>query len=71
MVESKAMRRLWVRKLSSFADEEAADVAFWQALSPDERIAALEEMRRDAWKVTGERSEGLRRVVRVISRASG
>jgi hypothetical protein len=59
----------WVRKLSSFDEEADADAEFWAAMTPDERVEALEALRRDAWKVTGERIEGLRRVVRVVDQA--
>jgi hypothetical protein len=58
-----------VKKCSSFAEEEDADFEFWAQVTPDERIEALEEMRAQAWKVGGERIEGLRRVVRVASQA--
>jgi hypothetical protein len=56
---------LWVRKCSSFEEEEQADREFWAQMTGDERVEALEDLRRQAWKVTGERIEGLRRVVRV------
>lgn len=58
----------WIRRCDSFAEEERADREFWQRLTGDERIMALEDLRRDAWKVTGERIEGLRRAVRVLQR---
>lgn len=59
---------LWIRKCSSFEEEEEADREFWARMTGDERIEALEELRREAWKVTGERLEGLRRTVRVLQR---
>lgn len=62
---------LWVRKCSSFEEEEQADREFWAQMSGDERVEALEDLRRQAWKVTGERIEGLRRVVRVLERPEG
>ena len=48
-------RFTWVRKCASFEEEARADGAFWALLSPDERVQALEDLRREAWKVTGER----------------
>jgi hypothetical protein len=62
------MEKVWLRKCSSFEEEEAADREFWQQMTGDERIEVLEQMRRDAWKITGERLEGLRRAVRVLGR---
>jgi hypothetical protein len=49
---------LWVRKCSSFEEEEQADREFWAQMTGDERVEALEDLRRQAWKVTGERVEG-------------
>jgi hypothetical protein len=60
--------KMWVRRCSSFAEDEKADREFWAAMTGDERVEALEELRREAWKVTGERLEGLRRTVRVLER---
>lgn len=60
---------LWMRKCSSFAEEARADREFWAQMTGRERVEALEDLRREAWKVTGERLEGLRRSVRVLERA--
>ena len=57
---------IWLRKCSSFAEEAGADREFWSRMTGEERVEALEELRREAWKVTGERLEGLRRTVRVL-----
>jgi hypothetical protein len=59
---------IWLRKCNSFAEEANADREFWSRMTGDERVEALEELRREAWKVTGERLEGLRRTVRVLER---
>ena len=59
---------IWVRKCNSFAEDEQADREFWASMTGEERVEALEELRREAWKVTGERLEGLRRTVRVLER---
>jgi hypothetical protein len=58
----------WVRKCGSFAEEARADREFWAAMTGDQRVAALEELRQEAWKVTGEPLQGLRRTVRILER---
>jgi hypothetical protein len=35
----------WVKKLTSFEEERTADREFWAQMSPDERVAAVEELR--------------------------
>lgn len=60
---------IWVRKCRSFAEEARADREFWAEMSGDERVEALEDLRQEAWKVTGERIERFRRTVRVLERA--
>jgi hypothetical protein len=59
---------IWVRKCSSFVEEANADREFWAQMTGDERVEALEDLRHQAWKVTGERLEGVRRTVRVLHR---
>jgi hypothetical protein len=63
------MDKIWIRRCSSPAEADAADREFWAQLTGDQRVEALEQMRRDAWKVTGERLPGLQRAVRIIDRA--
>jgi hypothetical protein len=60
------MKKLWIWKGTSFEAEAEADREFWSQMSGRERVEALEELRRDAWKITGERIERLRRVARVV-----
>lgn len=60
------MDKIWIRKCSSFEEEAEADREFWERMTGQERVEALEEMRQESWKVTGERVEGLRRVARVV-----
>jgi hypothetical protein len=60
------MQDVWFRKCDSFEEEEEADREFWEQMTGRERVEALEELRREAWKITGERFEGLRRVARVL-----
>lgn len=45
---------IWMRKCANFEDEKEADRESWARLSGDERVEALEDLRREAGKVTGE-----------------
>jgi hypothetical protein len=65
------MQEIWLRKGSSFEEEVEADREFWAQMTGRQRVEALEEMRQEAWKVTGERLERLRRVVRIVERPGG
>lgn len=62
---------VWLRKGDSFEEEEEADREFWQQMTGRERVEILEQMRRDAWKITGEPLGRLQRSVRVIERPWG
>jgi Txe/YoeB family toxin of Txe-Axe toxin-antitoxin module len=64
-----AASQRWVRKLGSFAEERQADQEFWRQLDPAERVNAVEELRRDWWKIRGQTEERLRRTVRVFRAA--
>jgi len=57
---------IWIRKCASFAEEEEADREFWQEMTGEERVAVLEDMRREFGRANGEPDERLRRVVRII-----
>jgi hypothetical protein len=59
----------WLRRCASFEEESEADVEFWRRYSPSERVAILEEMRREWLEQNGQPDEGLRRVARVLSTA--
>ena len=58
-----------MRGCSSFSEAEAADRAFWATLTPQQRVAAIEDLRADWLKLRGLRDEGLRRAVRVFEPA--
>ena len=58
-----------VRKFASFAEEAEADRESYRQMKPDERVALVDELRRQCEKINGERHEGLRRTVRVFARA--
>jgi hypothetical protein len=57
---------LWVRRCASFAEEREADREFWRQLTPDERVAAVDELRAQWAVMRGQHHEGLRRTVRVL-----
>lgn len=59
------MKNLWVRRLASFEEEAAADAEFWARMTGDERVAVVNQMRREAAMRQGLEHDGLRRVVRV------
>ena len=60
------MADVWIRKLGSFEDASRADREFWQSVSPDARVAAVEDLRRQWARLQGANDEGLRRTVRVL-----
>ena len=60
------MTNVWVRKCASFEEERVADREFWAQLTPDARIAAVEELRAQWAAMSGHGHEGLRRTVRVF-----
>ncbi len=62
---------IWVRKCSGFEDERRADREFWARMSPDERVAVVEQLRREYLELRGQPDEGLRRTVRVFDRPRG
>lgn len=59
----------WVRKLTSFDEERTADREFWAQMSPDQRVAAVEELRLEWFKIQGKSNEGLRKTARVLELA--
>lgn len=59
---------VWVRRCSSFEEEEQADLEFWARMTPAERLAAAEELRLGE---AGEFFERLQRVVRILPLEEG
>lgn len=57
--------RPWVRVHRSFEEAEQAERERYLRMSPAERVAAVEEMRRRWMTMKGLDDQGLRRVVRV------
>ena len=62
------MRNIVVRRFSSFEEEQTADREYWAAIPPDDRVAMVEQLRRDWATFSGHTEERLRRVVRVLDR---
>jgi hypothetical protein len=62
------MRNIQVRRFSSFEEEQKADTEYWAAIPPDDRVAMVEQLRRDWAIFSGQTEERLRRVVRVLDR---
>jgi len=62
------MRSIQVRRFSSFEEERKADKEYWAAIPPDDRVAMVEQLRRDWATFSGQAEERLRRVVRVFDR---
>jgi hypothetical protein len=61
------MADIWIRKLDSFDEAARADREFWRTVSPDARVAAVEDLRRHWAVLQGADDEGLRRTVRVLT----
>ncbi len=59
--------RIWIRKCSSFEEENRADREFWQRMTPNERVAVVEQLRDEWWEHHGDGEPGLRRAVRVLA----
>ena len=54
---------IWLRRCSSFQEESDSDADLWMQMSPDERVAVLEQMRQEWLEEHGEHDQGLRRIV--------
>jgi hypothetical protein len=60
-----------LRRCRSFAEEAEADREFWARFSPDERVAIVEQMRREWMEKNGRRDEGVRRTARLLEAPRG
>lgn len=60
------MRNVQIRRFSSFEEEQQADRQYWAAMTPDARVALVEQLRREWAVFSGIPQERLRRVVRVL-----
>jgi len=59
------MRRV-VQKFDSFTDAEAAEVAYYRSLDPQERLNVLLDLVRCEKESGGEAAEGFARVCRIV-----
>lgn len=66
MIRPATERRLWLRKLSSFEEENRADREYWQSMTPNQRVGIVEQMREEWWQDHGDGEPGLRRAVCVL-----
>ena len=55
-----------VRKCTSFVEDRQADREFWAAMTPDARVAVVEQLRAEWALISGHPEERLRRTVRVL-----
>jgi len=62
------MRNIVVRRFASFEEEQNADREYWATVPPDDRVAMVEQLRRDWATISGQTEERLRRVLRVLDR---
>jgi hypothetical protein len=60
------MRNIVVRRFASFEEEQKADREYWATVPPDDRVAMVEQLRRDWAVFSGQPEERLRRTVRVL-----
>ena len=61
------MAEIWIRKCNSFEQEAEADREFWARMTPDERVAVVEDLRLEWAEQQGEDEPRLRRAVRVLA----
>ncbi len=59
---------VWLRKCSSFEEDNRADREFWQRMTPNERVGIVEELREEWWEQHGDGEQGLRRAVQVLEK---
>jgi hypothetical protein len=62
------MKKIWVHKAKSFKDAERFDRAYYQAMSPIERVETVDWLRQIArkFKKVGNGGTRLRRVITVV-----
>ena len=65
---SERERGVWVRKFSTFEEENRADFEYWQRMTPDERVAIVEQLREEWRERNGDGDQGLPRITRVFAR---
>jgi hypothetical protein len=60
-----------VRVFSSFEEAEAADIAYWRSLTPEQRLDAVGECVRHYLALRNEPEQGFCRVYRVLDQKKG
>lgn len=61
------MTQIWVRRYDSFEAEAEGDAQFWLQMTPDARVALVDQIRREWQELNGQPDERLRRTARVFS----
>ena len=64
------MEKIWVKRLKDFEEKNESDLAYYLAMSPEERLDIVQFLRETHLKLLGDwgraSREGLRRSVKVI-----
>ncbi len=61
------MRKIWVRKSSSFKEAQQFDIDYYLSMSPSERLGIMQFLRETELKLKNEKNrKRLRRVVKVV-----
>lgn len=74
MMDTRAAERsarISVRRFASAGEADRHDLAYWLEIPPDQRLALVEQLTEDLWRMRGEWPDepGLRRsVTRVVRR---
>ena len=64
------MSGVWFRRFESFEAEAEGDAEFWLRMTPEDRVALVERIRREWQELNGHIDERLRRTARVFSTPS-
>ena len=65
-MRNKRQSELTVKIVTGFDAERKADEDFWAGMTPEERVAAVDDCTRDYLRMRGERQSRLRRVLRRV-----
>ena len=71
MAAKKPKKKRFVRVYTSHEEADAAELAYWQALSPEERLDAVGECVRHYLALRNEPEQRFRRVYRVLDQQKG
>jgi hypothetical protein len=66
-------RKIWVKKINSFEEENKADIKYYASETPEERLSDIQFCRQQYYLLRGknENGKGLRRVVKIIKQTRG